>query len=47
LKNNIECFVNDTLTDEIYNACELFEIIPKKFYEKVAKLFAKVIKKEK
>jgi tetratricopeptide (TPR) repeat protein len=42
-KNNVECFTNDTVTNELYTVCKLFDTIPEKFYEVFANLFAKVI----
>jgi tetratricopeptide (TPR) repeat protein len=44
VKNNTGCFTNDALTNAIYNACELFDIIPAEFYEIVADLLAKAMR---
>jgi tetratricopeptide (TPR) repeat protein len=40
-KNNIECFEHDILAKALYNECEFFDTIPEKYWEEVAKIYAK------
>jgi tetratricopeptide (TPR) repeat protein len=41
LNNNIECINNEQLANGIYNECELFDVIPEKYWKEVAGIYAK------